>query len=62
MTSKSGYWSSLHDMATLLLIGLALHFIFVDHYAQILPHLPFLIILMCPWMHLFMYKSNGEHQ
>ncbi|MAC33762.1 DUF2933 domain-containing protein [Parahaliea mediterranea] len=63
MSTKPGYWTSLHGLATLTLIGAALYFLFVEHGAHVLPYLPFLIILLCPLMHLFMHKGHGEgHQ
>jgi hypothetical protein len=61
MATKPGYWTSLHGLATLALIGAALYFLLVEHGAHTLPYLPFLILLMCPLMHLFMHKSHGVH-
>ncbi|MEH6499819.1 MAG: DUF2933 domain-containing protein [Pseudoalteromonas distincta] len=61
METKSGYWTSLHGVATLALIGAALYFIFVEHGAHVLPYLPFLIILLCPLMHIFMHKGHSQH-
>jgi hypothetical protein len=61
MATKPGYWTSLHGLATLVLIGAALYFLLVEHGAHTLPYLPFLIILMCPLMHLFMHKGHGTH-
>ena len=61
MASKPGYWTSLHGLATLTLIGAALYFLFMEHGAHLLPYLPFLIILLCPLMHLFMHKGHGGH-
>ena len=61
MATKYGYWTSLHGLATLALIGAALYFLLVEHGAHALPYLPFLIILMCPLMHLFMHKGHGGH-
>lgn len=59
MASKPGYWTSLHGLATLALIGAALYFLLVEHGAHTLPYLPYLIILLCPLMHLFMHKGHG---
>ena len=59
MAIKSSYWTSLHGLASLALIAAALYFLFVEHGAHTLPYLPFLIILMCPLMHLFMHKGHG---
>lgn len=62
MTNQPGYWKSLHGVATLILIGVALYLLFVEHANHILPYLPFLIILLCPLMHLFMHKGHGGHE
>lgn len=59
METKPGYWTSLHGLATLTLIGAALYFLFVEHRAHVIQYLPLLIILLCPLMHLFMHKSHG---
>ncbi|MDQ2075895.1 DUF2933 domain-containing protein [Marinimicrobium sp. ABcell2] len=61
MAKKSNYWTSLHGLATLTLIAAALYFIFVEHGSHVLPYLPFLIILLCPLMHIFMHKGHGGH-
>ena len=61
MTNKPRYWTSLHGLATLTLIGAALYFIFVEHAEHVIPYLPFMIILLCPLMHIFMHKGHGSH-
>jgi hypothetical protein len=61
MAIKPGYWTSLHGLATLVLIGVALYFLLVEHAAHTLPYLPYLIILLCPLMHIFMHKGHGGH-
>ena len=61
MAKKTGYWTSLHGLATIALIGAALYFIFVEHGAHVLAYLPYMIILLCPLMHLFMHKGHGGH-
>jgi len=68
MVSKPGYWTSLHGVTTLILVASAFYFLFVEHGAHILPYLPYLIILLCPLMHVFMHKghaaghSHKDHQ
>lgn len=62
MLSKFFCWNRLHGLATLILMGAALYFIFVEHGNHILPYLPFMIILLCPLMHLFMHKNHHQHQ
>lgn len=61
MTTKPRFWTSLHGAATTILIGVALYFVLVEHRAHTLPYLPYLIILLCPLMHLFMHKGHGTH-
>ncbi len=61
MATKPGYWTSLHGLTTLILIGAALYFLLVEHGVHTLPYLPYLIILLCPLMHLFMHKGHGGH-
>ncbi|MEX1238022.1 MAG: DUF2933 domain-containing protein [Pseudomonadales bacterium] len=61
MATKPGYWTSLHGLAAFILIGAALYFIFVEHGEHVLPYLPFMIILLCPLMHVFMHKGHGGH-
>lgn len=61
MATKPGYLTSLHGVATLILIGAALYFIFVEHGEHVLPYLPFMIILLCPLMHIFMHRGHGGH-
>lgn len=61
MANTPGYWFSLHGLATLTLIGAALYFLLVEHGTHTLPYLSYLIILLCPLMHLFMHKGHGRH-
>lgn len=61
MKNSSKYWSGLHGLATLVLIGAALYFLLVEHGTHTLPYLPYLIILLCPLMHLFMHKEHHGH-
>lgn len=62
MNSKPRFWTSLHGLACIVMIAAALYFLLVEHGEHVLPYLPFLIILLCPLMHLFMHKHhhNGD--
>lgn len=61
MNRKARSWASLHGMGTAILVGAALYFVVVEHSGHVLRYLPFLIILLCPLMHLFMHKGHGGH-
>lgn len=48
----------------MVLIGfllIAAYFLFTEHRAHIVPFLPFLLILACPLMHIFMHGGHGGH-
>lgn len=48
----------------IVLIGfllIAAYFLFTEHRAHIIPFLPFLLILACPLMHIFMHGGHGGH-
>lgn len=48
----------------MVLIGfllIAAYFMFTEHRAHIIPILPYLLILVCPLMHIFMHGGDGGH-
>lgn len=42
-------------------LTLAFLLLFTEHRAHVLGMLPFLILLACPLMHLFMHHGHGNH-
>lgn len=51
-------------IANIVLMGflaIAGFFLILEHRAHLLGWLPFLIILLCPLMHIFMHRSHGGH-
>lgn len=49
----------------MVLIGfllVAAYFLFTEHRAHIVPFLPYLLILACPLMHIFMHGGHGGHR
>lgn len=42
----------------LLVIG---YFLITEHRAHVISYLPFLLLLACPLMHLFMHGDHGGH-
>lgn len=55
------FWFTPKGFAALGLIGAATYFLLMEHRQHVWQYLPFLIILACPFMHLFMHKGHGGH-
>ncbi|MBL1378895.1 DUF2933 domain-containing protein [Zobellella iuensis] len=49
-----GFW-----LILLVFAAVALFFLWQEHRAHLLGALPYLIILLCPLMHLFMHRGHG---
>ena len=55
------FWRS-RDAIGLLVFGAAAgYFLLSEHRAHFLGALPFLILLACPLMHVFMHRGHGSH-
>ena len=59
--AKSNFWFSNKGIAALLLIGTVIYFLVIEHGVHLFPYLPFLILLLCPLMHVFMHGGHGNH-
>jgi hypothetical protein len=44
------------------LTAIAAFFLFTEHRAHLLGALPYLLLLSCPLMHLFMHHGSGGHK
>ncbi len=42
-------------------LAIAAFFLFAEHRAHMLGALPFLLLLACPLMHMFMHHGHGDH-
>ncbi len=49
---RVGFW---------VLMALALFYLLTEHRAHFLGALPYLLLLACPLMHLFMRRGHGRH-
>jgi hypothetical protein len=53
------------NLAVLVFFAIAAFFLLTEHRAHLFGALPFLLLLACPLMHLFMHRGHGgkgEHQ
>lgn len=58
------FWRSRAGITWIVLAGVAGWFLWAEHRAHLLGALPYLIILACPVMHLFMHRGHhhgGQH-
>ena len=55
------FWSTPTGWAALALIAAATYFLIFEHGHHVAQFLPFLILLLCPFMHMFMHGSHGKH-
>ncbi|WP_036488648.1 DUF2933 domain-containing protein [Myxosarcina sp. GI1] len=54
-------WRSPSGIALLVFLGIAAFFLVAEHWVHIIPVLPWLLLLACPFMHLFMHGGHGGH-
>lgn len=61
MTNNKKGFLNRYPVVFLLLIIIGGFFLWSEHKAHILGILPFLVLLLCPIMHIFMHKGHGGH-
>ena len=61
MNNKTNFWLSSRGMVAALGIAFLAYFLFVEHGEHIFPYLPYMILLLCPFMHIFMHSGHGNH-
>ena len=59
--SSHSFWLTPNGIAAIVLIGAVLYFLLMEHRAHFIYALPYLILLLCPLMHLFMHRGHGGH-
>ena len=53
------FWRTPNGIAALALIAGVLYFLLAEHRAHFFGALPYLILLLCPVMHIFMHRGHG---
>ena len=60
-SAPPGFWGSRYALGFLVLGGIATYFLLSEHRAHFVGALPFLLLLACPLMHVFMHNGHGGH-
>ena len=60
-TEPKAFWGSRTSIGLIALGGIALYFLLTEHRAHFFSALPFLLLLACPLMHVFMHGAHGGH-
>lgn len=61
MKQERSFWLTPAGFAAAGLIGVALYFLLMEHREHVVSYLPYLLVLACPLMHLFMHGSHRKH-
>ena len=62
--SLRGFFLSRSGLVLVGFLAIAGYFLWTEHEAHVkaaIPYLPFLLLLACPLMHLFMHHGHGGH-
>ncbi len=49
-------------LALCLFLAIAGFFLWTEHRAHLFGILPYLLLLACPFIHLFMHRGHGSHR
>lgn len=55
------FWRSRYGLGLVVFGAVAAYFLLSEHRAHFLGALPYLLLLACPLMHLFMHHGHGGH-
>jgi hypothetical protein len=55
------FWRTPNGLAATVLIGIAGYYLLAEHQAHVFAALPWLILLSCPLLHVFMHRGHGGH-
>jgi hypothetical protein len=61
MQANRPWWRTRSGIILLGFLVVAGFFLFTEHRAHVFGALPYLLILACPLMHLFMHHGHGGH-
>jgi hypothetical protein len=60
-TPNPDLWRSRSGIALLAFLAVALFFLYAEHRGHLFGALPYLLLLACPLLHMFMHRGHGKH-
>lgn len=58
---KGSWWKTRDGIITIVFMAFIGFYLIAEHQAHVYQALPWLIILACPFMHIFMHGGHGGH-
>ena len=59
--SPPNFWTTRYAIGLVVIGGVTAYFLLAEHLAHVVGALPYLLLLACPLMHVFMHKGHGGH-
>jgi hypothetical protein len=59
--SPPSFWRSRYAIGLVVIGGVAIYFLLTEHLAHVIGALPYLLLLACPLMHVFMHGGHHHH-
>ena len=61
ISEQAGSGRSRLPVVLVIFLAIAAFFLFTEHRAHLFGVLPYLLLLACPLLHLFMHRGHGSH-
>lgn len=61
-TEAGSFWKSRQGFLVLICLAIVAFFVLTEHRAHFFGALPYLLLLACPLLHIFMHRDHGGHQ
>jgi hypothetical protein len=58
---QAGSFASRNAIILVAFLAIAGFYLYTEHRAHLFGVLPYLLLLLCPLMHLFMHRGHGRH-
>ena len=59
-SAPRNFWSR-GNIVLIVFLAIAGFYLITEHRAHVFGYLPFLLLLACPFLHMFMHRGHGGH-